>query len=298
MKHLTFFLFVLCELTFIISAKSQSYRIIEKLPKTIWSGKEKGAILNELEKEAFLAKLPKGEKLPFIMEYEEGDTIYWDSNSGRSYFIDLDFDGDLDLLYTGVNGGMRQMATKVYYNENGELVFKALLKEGIFDIKKNINSYSVFTIFEPCCDSYTTRIDHYDFSASKQGVFVESVSMIGSGYTPMVGMPDFSTEKSVTVNNPSFYAFNRDFNGVSGYFRARNKEVKKALKEHKIIELVKVEGKVPLSVLSQTIFKEQVYFLVISDLLSGLPKMPNSLYEWTSGDNRRLVGWVKKADVD
>ena len=128
--------------------------VFDKLTRTEWSGKENGAIQSEEEKLKFLELLPEGEKVDFIMDYSEegGDTTYWEFQLKGLYSIDLDFDGDLDLLYSGVNGNMRQTATKLYYNQNGSLIYHSTLRDGIMDIKRNENDITIYTLFLPCCD--------------------------------------------------------------------------------------------------------------------------------------------------
>lgn len=278
-------------------SQSPAYLIIEKLPLVDWSGNEKGADLTNQERLEHLKILPDGERIEFVMDYdEEEDTTYWEFEPSGLYYLDLDFDGDLDLLYSATNGTMRQTATKVFYNRNNELEYHTSLRDGILDIKKDKDSYTVFTLFRPCCDSYTTRIDQYKFSAKNMAVFEESISLIGRSYYPYKGMLDFSSKNIGLIENSSIYALRTDFRG--GYFRERNKEVKKKIKEYGIIELISLEGKIKVVILGQTTFKEENYFLVITETLSNLPRMPISLYEWSEGDGRRLVGWVKEEDLE
>lgn len=91
-------------------SQTPSYMIIEKLPIVEWSKKEKGANLSEQEKLERLKMLPKGDRVEFIDYYEdlEEDTSYWELSLSGLYYLDLDFDGDLDLLYSAQNGSMRK----------------------------------------------------------------------------------------------------------------------------------------------------------------------------------------------
>lgn len=275
-----------------------AYIIIEKRPLVNWSKKEKGADLSDQEKLDRLKMLPTGERVEFERDYDEetDETFYFELSLYGLTFLDLDFDGDLDLLYSSIRrGGMGQLSTKVYYNINNVLEQQTTLRNGILDIKKNNGNYEVYTLFHPCCDSYTTRIDQYRFSDVDTAVFVESISLMGRSYLPYKGMLDFSTKESLVLENPSLYAFKGDIR--NGYFRKRNKEVKSKLKEEGIIELLKVEGIVKAGILESTEFKGEKYYLVITEPLSDLPKMPTSLYEWSHGDGRRLVGWIKAEEV-
>jgi len=280
-------------------AQAPSYLIVEKLPLTSWSGLEKGVDLSDQVKQNLLKMLPEGERIEFEMDYDEetGEITYFELSFYGLKFLDLDFDGDLDLLYSSLRrGGMGQLSTKVYYNNNNVLEQQTTLRNGILDIKKNKDNYEVYTLFHPCCDSYTTRIDCYKFSAVDTAVFVESISLIGRSYYPYKGMLDFSTKALVVLPNPSLYAFRTDIK--HGYFGKRNKEVRSILREEGMIELHKVEGTVKAGILRTAEFKGEKYHLVITEPLNNLPRMPISLYEWSQGNGRRLVGWVKVDKVD
>jgi hypothetical protein len=43
--------------------------------------------------------------------------------------------------------------------------------------------------------------------------------------------------------------------------------------------------------------EEKIYLLVITEPLQGLPKMPVSLYEWSEGNGRKLIGWMISTDL-
>lgn len=270
--------------------------IIENLPLAKWSSKIKNVKFSDQEKMELLKMLPKGERVEFVMDYDEegGDTTYWEFSTFGLSFIDLDFDGDLDLLYSGQNGSMAQTGTKVYYNKNDVLVYNASLRDGIFDIKKNKDSYSIFTLFLPCCGSYTARIEQLKFSAIDTAVFEQSISIIGRPVSLRKGMKDFKTKEMLTIENPSLYAFPINLRRMSAYFRKRDKEVNLEIRQQQLIELIKLSGPVEVGILGEGSFKNEAYYLVITAPLSDLPKMPESLYEWSQGDGRRLVGWVKK----
>ncbi len=302
-KYLTL-LFLFTVHPFIISTSWSQPNIspaqfIDKLPKEKWSKKEKGEDMPDAEKIELLSMLPKGERIEFI-DYstsEENDTTYLEFNAAYITYLDLDFDGDLDLLYSGIDGtGMMQMATKVYYNINNELTYYTTLRDGVFDMRKNKKSYEIYTLFQPCCDSYTTRIEKYIFSKEHKAKFDESISIIGRTYYRYSGMPNFNTKKTETFSNPSFFAFHKEFKGH--YFGKRTREVNKTLKEKGIIELVKVAGEVEVEILNEINFKNETYYLVLTEPLNDLPKMPESLYEWSQGNGRRLIGWVKASEVN
>ncbi len=294
---------ILCMMGVALTSFGQtpSYLIVEKLPIVEWTKQENAAKLSDEEKLEMLKMLPEGDRVEFI--YEEGQTAeeteYLELNVYGLKYLDLDFDGDLDLLYTSLaNGGMRQLSTKVYYNKGGKLKYHSTLKNGIIDIHKEGHNYRVYTQFHPCCDSYTTRINQYNFSGKDKAVFVESISLIGRSNTRYKGMPDFSTPKIVHINNPSIYAFPADFIHTSPYFRGKSKEVRTTIRARKKVELIKITGQVEVGILDSVTFKEEDYLLIITEPLNGLAKMPISLYEWSDGDNRRLIGWVKANEIE
>jgi len=282
-------------------AQTPAYITVEKLPLTDWSNQVKGAKLSDTEKLELLKMLPEGNRVEFI--YEEGDTpdetSYYELDLYGLKFLDLDFDGDLDLLYSSIrSGGMGQFSTKVYYNINNVLNYQTTLRNGLIDIQKNKDSFEIYTQFHPCCDSYTTRINQYNFSGKDKAVFVESISLIGRSNTRYKGMPDFSTPQKGHINNPSIYALPTDFIHTSPYFRERSKEIRATIRARKKVELIKVNGQVEVGILDSATFKEEDYLLIITEPLNGLAKMPISLYEWSDGDSRRLIGWVKANEIE
>ena len=108
-------------------------------------------------------------------------------------------------------------------------------------------------------------------------------------------MPDFSTGKSVKLNDAPIYAIGSD--RMHGWYRQRNKEVKKKYKVDGFMELTIVEGKRTAGVLNETEYRGIKYLLVITEPLTNQPRWPESLYEWTDGNGRRLIGWVKVEDL-
>lgn len=274
----------------------QAINIIDKLPIEAWSRTYKGEVLNVERKMELLALLPSNEKIEFVMnsDWHNDELMYFDLDTSGLIYMDLDFDGDLDLLYSSVNAAMMQTATKVYYNTNNILNYEFTLRDGVLDIKKNKSSYQVFTLFRPCCDSYTTRIEEYVFSKHDRGEFQQSISIIGRTYRPFRAMIDFNGGKTFSDTNITLLALQSDFRGVSPYFRELNKEVKAELRENGVIKLLKINGEVSYQVIDSTTYKGVTYSLIITKPLNNLPKMPISLYEWSQGDKRRLVGWIKK----
>jgi hypothetical protein len=84
---------------------------------------------------------------------------------------------------------------------------------------------------------------------------------------------------------------------MHGWFRERNKEVKKKYKQDGFIRLTIAEGKQKAGVLDEAEYKGIKYLLVITNPLNNQPRCPTSLYEKSDGDRRRLIGWVRAEDV-
>ncbi|MGL1886906.1 MAG: hypothetical protein OCD76_10350 [Reichenbachiella sp.] len=296
---LTVFLLVLNVSLVFCQNTIRPVHVFDSIPRTSWSGKEKGEILSEQKKLAFLEKLPKGERVEFIMDYDEhgGDTTYWELSLHGLYCLDLDFDGDLDLLYTGQNGSMMQSGTKIYYNQNGVLRYHSNLRDGIMDIRKTKEEILVYTLFVPCCDSFTERIDEYVFSKSDTAVFNSSISIIGRITSLYNGMVDFSEFKKASVKDVSIYMLPTDLRRGTGYFRQRDKEISDLLRQRKVVSMTELKGEVNVQILAVARAREGDFTLVITEPLFDLPKFPESLYEWSEGDGRRLVGWIKSEEL-
>ena len=248
--------------------------------------------LTDKEKISLLSMLPAGDSVQFEMpNYDDEDSVprYFPLNTFGLHYKDLDFDGDLDLIYSAQSGWQNLAGSKVYINEENVLLYHSTLRGGLLDLLKTDSSYSSFTIWVPCCDSYTTRIEKHDFSADTIGAFDYSISVIG--LRRLRGLPDFSGTKSALVKSPALYASPEDFRGTSPYFRDRSKNIRDSLRAGHYLNLIDLKGSVNVQVLDQKTTKETTWYLVITEPLSGIPR---SLYEWSRGSRRRFVGWIKE----
>lgn len=281
-------------------SQASSGLLIKDLKLKKGSVKNKVSQASEKEKMKLLKMLPEGERIEFVMEYNEneGDTLYYPFSTMGLYFLDLDFDGDLDLLYSGQGGTMMRTSTKIYYNNENSLIYHSTLADGILDIIKEESAYILYTLFLPCCDSYTTIIKNYRFSSNETAQYNGSISLINKKHTILTRMPDFESKTGINLENPSIYTLPQDFHNGFAYFGKRDREIDDLLKKKMRVELLKLEGKVNFKILGETQFKDQKYYLVISETLSNLPQRPISLYEWSYGDNRRLIGWVVASNID
>jgi hypothetical protein len=277
---------------FVSTANAQMANIFTKLPKEKWSGKWQTAKLTDKQKLERLSLLPAGDSVQFELPYYDSlnttnDNRYFPLNLKGLNFLDLDFDGDLDLVYNGSSGWQTLMDTKVYLNENNRYQFLKILNGAIIDIHKTKNSYEIYTQWIPCCDSYTTRIEKTLFSKSIQGSFQESISIIG--LNRLKAMPDFNGLKSGWINDTSLFATQSDFNGTYPYFGAQTKAASDSLRAKHPIKLINLTGRNQVRILDQKSVHGKEWYLIITEVIADAPK---SRYEWSAGANRRFVGWV------
>ena len=266
-------------------------QIVDKLPKVTWSKKFLELQKTDAEKLAILQFLVKdGERIEFIDQFNSNDETqnYYELSLYGVLFIDLDFDGDWDLLYHGRDGSLNQTGTKIYYNNGGKLEFYSTLPDGIIDIKLSKKSIEVYTMFHPCCGSYTTVINQYNFSENEKAVFKESISMMGTTFYPFKGLPDFSQLESIIVPvNTALYVFQKTIG--SSYIQ--DKKIKEALRNDGYYELLNLSEETKVKIISEKNFKEIQYVLIITEPLDNISDI---LFENTLGNKKRLVAWVKK----
>ena len=278
---------------------AQMSRMLANLPLVEWSGKWKEAALTDDEKLDLLALIAEGDSVQFELETydpltaEEGDIRYFPFELSGLHYLDLDFDGDLDMLYDGQSGWQNLRDTKIYLQKNGRFEFLKTLRGGILDIQKKESSWLVSTHWRPCCDSYTSRIISHEFSKANQGIFQESISYIG--LSRLKGLPDFSGLQPGSVNNADLMATIDDFRGTHPYFREQNKVMQESLRAGKPLSLLHLSGDVKINILEKKQVGEESWYLVITEAVSDVPK---SIYEWSDGDNRRFIGWVNEASID
>ncbi|MEQ9413008.1 MAG: hypothetical protein RIF39_04225 [Cyclobacteriaceae bacterium] len=231
--------------------------------------------------------LPSGDSVQF--EYGDAESKeYYPLNEKGIRFIDLNFDGHPDLLYSGQSGWNNLTDTKVYLNKNGQLKFFGILNGDVITIDQKSNEYEVFTHWTPCCDSYTSRIEKYIFNKTDSVKLSQSISYIGKAQ--LTGCPEFDGKKT-TVKDLELFASLEDFRGTSPWFRGRNRNARDSLYNDHFISMIKLRGNIPVSILNQMEYNGVTWHLVITKVLSNVPE---SLYEWSSGNGRRLIGWTNK----
>jgi hypothetical protein len=280
-----------------VESYGQMAATFAKLPLAKWSGEWKSFELSDKEKMDRLAFLPEGDsvqfELPNYSSQEEDEPLYFPFNIYGLHYFDLDFDGDLDMVYSGQSGWQTLSDTKVYLLEDNIYELKATLRGGLLDIQKMDNAFEIHTIWVPCCDSYTTRIETHRFSAEEQAVFKESISVIALRH--LEGMRSFDNLPTGIIIDADLFASSRDFRGTHPYFRANNRPMNNALRKGEFVSLVKLKGDIKITLLDQKMINDQTWYLVITDAILNTPK---SHYEWSDGDHRRLIGWVNQVKFD
>ncbi|MEP2668761.1 MAG: hypothetical protein ABJH04_07195 [Cyclobacteriaceae bacterium] len=262
--------------------------IISQLP-SVKNEKVFDPVTHDDQLKKLYSLLPPGDSVQF--KYGDGDTgDYYALNKNGIRFIDLNFDGKEDLLYSGQSGWNNLTDTKVYFNNNDQLKFHQKLSGDVIAIDQQKNALEVFTLWTPCCDSYTSRIEKYVFSTNDSGQFILSVSFVGK--SKLKGLPEFDSKRAV-IKDLKLYASKEDFRGTSPWLRGRNREARDSLQNGHAINLIKLRGDIPVNILDQKDNHGTIWYLVITNILSDVPK---SLYEWSSGNGRRLVGWTNSIE--
>ena len=242
--------------------------------------------------EEIYALLPDNDSLQFELPgydpEDPGYPQYYPLDTNTIYMLDLNFDGAEDLIYSGQSGWATLRDCSVYLKEGLQLKYETLLRGGLLDIHKTNDSIIVYTMWVPCCDSYTTRIEKYIFTKNEVATFEYSISVVG--LRELQGLPDLNNLRSITVDQPVLYALPNDFRGTSPYFRETNNQAKDTLRKQFPLHMLSLEGKLKVEVLGMSTWRRQDWLLILTD---ELPDLSPSRYEWSDGENRRLVGWVK-----
>ncbi|QSE98065.1 hypothetical protein [Fulvivirga lutea] len=242
-------------------------------------------VLTDEEKWEKLHALPKGDSVQFIYSEDEDETQYYPLNMYGLYYLDIDGDDDLDLIYSGQNGWNNRMGTKVYELDNDVLKIKKELNGGIFSLEKTDNGVILKTVENPCCDSYTSKLYTYSISKSLQTTIEEVVVAIG-----MIRWFDADKIETPvkTYSNLTLLADRNDFRGVSPYFRDRTRELRDKMNKGEDIELASIPGSTKVQILAHKQKGDIHYELVLTEPFKA-PE--NSLYEFLREETFRFIGW-------
>lgn len=286
--------------------KGQMVKTIQNLPTISASDGFQLPKHSVEEKRRLLSTLLKNDSVQFVVADGDPDNpTYYPFSPDGVFFVDLDEDEDLDLLYSGQSGWHTTYSTKIFYQDKGQLQYDTLISGGILHLDKNKNGYSLYNIQLPCCDSYTSVINSYTLtpdhnlqfngSISFMGVpyldipaFHEAIALMGLDY--LKGMPDFDKGKEGVLKNGKLYGSKDDFNGTSAYFKERNDQIRDSLYNGHFIELINLNKEIKVHVLDEKFVDGKKWSLVITEPISSAPE---SLYEGSTGDKRRFIGWAR-----
>lgn len=164
-------------------SQAQMAKHIAQLQGVPWDKDKLIVSLTDQEKMERLKLLPSGDSIQFInpsYDPEYDDSRFYPLDTAGLRFVDLNGDEKPDLLYTGRSGNMDLRDTKVYYFQNQQYVFYRTLKGRLINLQKDeTGTIEAFTYWQPCCDSYTSRIEKHVFPPARKGEFVSSISVIG-----------------------------------------------------------------------------------------------------------------------
>ena len=284
-----------------LSSWAQMARRVAQLSNIDWNEFELVAPLDSQAKMKLLKQLPPGDSVQFEDYSYDPDypdiPRYLSLDTAGLRFIDLNRDGRLDLLYTGLSGTLGKQDTKVYFLQENTLVYHGKLTGSVINIRQSADGQlEVYTYWRPCCDSYTSGIEKYVFSKSKKGVMAASISCIGPMAPGMknVSLKDFSRLKKGRLEKIDLVAFWDDFRDTYPYFGERNKEIKALIRDKQPVHLLVLDASVTVSIIAEETRDRERWYLVLTDPLDQIPK---SLYEWSAGDNRQFIGWVQNVEL-
>ena len=222
-------------------------------------------------------------------EYED-DPFYFQLDTGNLIFLDLDFDGQLDLIYSGLSSISGVRGTKIFRNKGGSLVHEQTIAGFPLDIQYSKGDLKLFIVWAPCCDSYTSRIETYIPVKNNETAWQmeESISVVG--YGRLKGIPDFSSFPQRKISSLELMFSKEDFRRTHPYFRKDNKAFKDSLRSNKLIPLLSMDTEsMNVSILAERVHNDQKMWLILTPALDNVPK---SHYEWSAGDRRRFIGWI------
>ncbi|MEL7148329.1 MAG: hypothetical protein AAFO69_18290, partial [Bacteroidota bacterium] len=305
-KYAFHFLWVSIVLVQPLTLLAQMNRLLKPIINDQWDQKSILLPLTESEKLQQLAILLPDDSVQFKDESMDEDNYFLLDPTGLM-FLDLNADDNPDLLYSGQSGPLALMDTKLYFQEDGRLKFSKKLDGGIHHIRQSRDSTWVSTLWLPCCGSYTSRISTYLFTKHHDGTLLSTISFIGrigrnanvqktSSEAVSFRSSLLLTEglESVKLDTLRLYGLFPDFRGTSAYFGKNNKDISTLVKAKSPVNLLTYKGVAMAKIIAHQDFENETWLLVLTSPLNEVPK---SLYEWSSGDRRRFVGWIRRGDL-
>lgn len=287
-------LLVYSVLTFSFSASSQICKLVE----TTNSAVQKSLKKHSYEPDQRMEKLqelihPDSLRYLDLSTIDDEEPYYFEFDTSGTYLMDLNADGALDLIYVGISGPMGRTTT-VYLNIDGTLERITSIDGRLLEIDQKSNQgISIYTLWKPCCDSYTNRIESYEIVENEVSKS-ETISFIGNSKIRHV--PDFSRyEKKTLKKGAVLYAIDTDFRRLAPYFRDDNKEYKELMRNKKPLPMMTLDTEVKVAVLLE--MEVEVYGEMFAAIVTDKFNAPKSHFEWSDGENIRIVSWVKIEDL-
>jgi len=257
-----------------------------------WSTME--ASLSDEEKIELLSHLPAGETIAFEdANYDPEDDAgkYYDLDTAGLHYLDLDSDGDLDLIYQSLSGNMGRTSSRVYLEEDVGLVYKGYLDGKIYliELKPEVR---IHTYVPPCCDSYTNSIRTY--TLGEHVTCLSNVVFICLGIYPgSLKLPDLESGKPVALENGKLFISPKDLRN-GGYFRDKTREIHQRLRSGEYVICAELPVRTNALILDMTEVDDQKWYLVLTEEIN---KPTGSLYEdWQTRHKEltRYLGWTKE----
>lgn len=288
--------FIICWwLASLISTESnaQMVQLVKSLETQAGLRQQLASALSDDQKMAVLAKLLPDDSVQFQRPDYNPDfpepPRYYPLDTASLFFFDFDADNDLDLIYTGESGLMGRMRTKFFENKGGRINLMMQVDGALLDIAKEKDSYTVYTVEYPCCDSYTTRFSVFK-QARPPGLKepISSIDLIGSGFY-FKAMPNFEQGTTETLESAVLYASPDDLRNTSAYFGQRSKTIRDSLRAGHFLPFIHFDDPVKVKKLGEQKLNEATWILVITEARADLPR---SLYERSASKSRRVIGWI------
>ncbi len=215
------------------------------------------------------------------------------------HFIDLDNDGDLDLIFDGKEApGYEGGTVNIYLNKDGNLELKRRLLGTIIKMERDSNRCVGFTVLDyPCCSDYGFFITDYYYDKS------DSLSYRSENMRAIVGIGIFSGDRIL----PQTITLNTSFKIKSDSLCLRwsaDESGKLYTGDFPPVEITNLIGKYPSgstgTILSaeKDNYGQQWYFVLMDNNISPLNDILSWRYKkWKPG--YKTYGWMSaKSNIE
>lgn len=236
------------------------------------------------------------EPLPFPdLAFDDED--YLPLDSGGIYFIDLNFDGQQDIVYQGMSS-YTQRAIKLYFNNAVNYELKQIITGYVLDVAldDSLKHLSFMIHNPPCCDSYTHSLHSYLVSNDTIKL-IWSMVIIDPGNRILDFKPGYTPLDTLILKaETDLYFLNKEFT-LPAWFGTPEK-TKQLMEQIKGKELSMIPaGSVPSDthayLLATKTLDDTSYGLVLTEPIG---KPVNTLYEdWQIRNNllNMYMGWIR-----